>query len=183
MDAGTPFLLGKAAFVEKLLHQSIVRLSDQFDELFVQCFHTLGPFARGFGFCELAASVGGVSDNLIARHIQHLVEAGAGIDRYGHRKNSLAEVLAYLRERLFEIRLLFIKGIHDDHLGNAVLRRVFPDRISADPYAMIRMDGDERKVAHPQCSQALADKVRITWTIENIEFLSEPFEVDQRGGN
>ena len=92
-------------------------------------------------------------------------------------------MLADLRERLFEIRFLFVEGIQNDHLGNAVLRRIFPNRIGAGAHAVIRMDGNERKVTNPQCPQALADKIRIPRAIEDIEFLSEPFQVHQRSRN
>jgi len=48
---------------------------------------------------------------------------------------------------------------------------------------VLRMDGNERKVANPQGAQSLADKVRITRAIKDIEFFSEPFQMHQGGGN
>ena len=88
------------------------------------------PVAGRFG--EFAALVGRVGDDLAAQHVQHLVEAGAGIDRHGQREHALAEVLADLRQRLVEIRLLLVERVDDDHLRDAVLRGVFPDRVRAD---------------------------------------------------
>ena len=84
MQPGAHLLLGQAALREKLLHQPVVGLGDVFNELAcatVSTFSANSPVARGFG--ELAALVGRIGDDLVARHVQHLVEAGAGINRHG----------------------------------------------------------------------------------------------------
>ena len=77
VQPGAHFVLGQAALREELLHQGVVRLGDVFDQLFVQLLDLLSQFTGGGRLGNLAALVRRVGDDLVAQHVQHLVEAGA----------------------------------------------------------------------------------------------------------
>ena len=137
------------------------------------------PVAGRFG--EFAALVAGVGDDFVARHVEHLVEAGAGVDGDGQREDAVAEMLADLGQGLVEIGLLLVEGIDDDHLGDAVLGGVFPHGVGADADAVVGVDDDEGEIADAQGAEAFADEIRVTGAVEDIELLAEPFEVHEGG--
>ena len=92
-------------------------------------------------------------------------------------------MLADLRQDLLEISLILVKGIDDNHFRNAVLRRVFPDRVGADAHAVAGMDGHQGEVADTQRPEALADEIGVARAVDHVELLVQPFQVKQRGGH
>ncbi len=181
VQPGAHFFVGQPALGEELLHQRVVRLGDVLDELTVHLLHPLGQGAGGGRFGVLAALVSRVGEDFTAHHVQHLVEAGAGVDWHHQREHPLAEVLAHLRQGLLEIRLFLVKRVEDDHLRNAVVRRAFPDRVRAHARAVVGVDDDHGEVAHAQRAEALADEIRVTGAIENVELLAQPIQVHEGG--
>lgn len=149
----------------------------------MQLFDPLCQRTAGGGFGEFATLVPLVGRDLVARHVEHLVEAWAGID--GHRQGEypVAEMLADLRQGLFEISLLFVEGIEHDHLGQAQLGGVFPNRIGPDADAVVGMDHNHRQITDAKRAQAFADKIGVARTIQDIELLAQPLEVQVRGRN
>ena len=143
----------------------------------MQLFDALGPLARGGRLGELTAPVSRIRNDLAAWHIQHLVEARTQIDGKSQRKHALSKVLPNMSQAPLEVRFLFIEPVEDDHLRNAVLGGVFPNRLGADPDAVIGMDDDQREIAHSQGPQALADEIGVTRAIQDIEFLAQPLQV------
>ena len=181
VDAGAHFVFGKAALGEELLEQGIIGFGDVFDELGVE-LTDLGFVVAGGGFFGVfAGAIGLVSDDFIAHDVEDLVEAGAGIDGDGEGEGAFAEAGADLLEGSVEIGVFFIEAIDDDDLGDAVLGGVFPDLIGADADAVGSIDDDESEVSHPEGAEAFADEIEVTRGIDDIEFLIEPFGMEERG--
>ena len=183
MDAAAHFLLRQAALREELLQQGVIGLGDELDELLVQLLDPRGPFAGGGRLGELAALVAREGDDFTPEHVEHLVEPGPRVHRDGQGKNAVAEMLADLPQNLLEIAFVLVEGIDDDHFRDAVLRRVFPDRVGPDADAVVGVDDHQGEVTDAQRAEAFADEIRVTGAVDHVEFLVEPFEVEERGGH
>ncbi len=140
------------------------------------------PLAGGGDLGEFAPAAGDiVSDDLVAQHVQHLVEAGAGIDRDVHGKDAGAKMLAGGSQDLVEIRIDFVQGIDDQNLGDAEIRGVIPDPLGADADAVLGMDDDQGKIGHAQRAEGLADEIQVAGGVDDVELLAHPFGVEQGG--
>ncbi len=181
MNAGAEFLLRQAALLEKLFHQRVVRLRDVLDELAVQFLDLRLPLAGRRFLRVFAGAVGCVGDDFVAQHVQHLVEAGAGVDRHIQRKDVPAEMLLRGLHHRVEIHVLLVERVDDDHFRDAVIGRIIPHAVCADAEAVLRVDDDQREIADAQRAQAFADEIQVAGRVNDIEFLSHPFRVQQRG--
>jgi hypothetical protein len=53
--------------------------------------------------------------------------------------------------------------------------------LGSDPDAMLRVHDREGKIRHPHGRERLADEVEITGRVENVQLLSHPRAMQQRG--
>ncbi len=183
MDAGAKFLLRQAALFEKLVHQLVVGLGDVLDQLAVQFLDLRLPFAGGRLFLVFAAGIGRVGHHFIAQHVQHPVEAGAGIHRNVQRKDAPAKPLLHLAHHRVEIHVLLVHPVHHDHFRDAVAGRVIPHPVGADADPVLRVNHHQREIADAQRAQPFADEVEITGRINDVELFPHPLRVQQRSGD
>ena len=181
VNAGAQFVLTQAALIEELFEQRIIGLGDEFDQLFVELADFVRPSGGRWRFLKFAAEVLLISDDLAAHDIQDGIETRARVDRPVHRENALAEMFAALRQHFLEVRLLLVHGIDHNHLRDAVLRGVAPDLVGSHAHAVVGVDHDQCEIAHPQRAQALADKIEVTGSVNDVEFLPQPLRVQQGG--
>ena len=78
MDAGAKFLLGRAALIEKLVHQRVIGLGNVLDQLAVQFLDLRFQFAGGGLLLEFAAGIGRVGHDLVAQHVEGRLNPGPG---------------------------------------------------------------------------------------------------------
>ncbi len=180
VQPGPHFLVRQSALGEELLHQGVVGLGDEFDELAVQHLGPLGQGPGGGDLGELAGLVAGVSQDGIALDVEDLGEARPRVGGDGQREDTPAVVLAELGQRLLEIGFFLVEPIDHDHLGNAQFGGVLPHRVGAHADPVIGVNDHDRQVADPQRPQTLADKIGIPRAIEHIDFPALPIEVHQR---
>src|ERR1041385_89948 len=88
-----------------------------------------------------------------------------------------------LGEGFLKVGFFLVERIDDNHFWNAVLGRISPDGICARAHAMVGVNYNQGEVSHAQSTEAFADKICIARTIKNIEFLSQPLEMHERGRN
>ncbi len=141
MNAGAELLLGQPALVEVFGQQGVVGFGDVLDQFGVQLFDLGLPLAGGGRLGEFAVRVGDVvGDDLVAQDVQHLVEAGAGIDRQIHGKYAGPVMLPRRRQHFVKMGIEFVHGVDDQDLGDAEIGGVFPDPLGADADAVLGMD-------------------------------------------
>ena len=180
VDAGAKFLLGKPALVQVFRQQRIIRFGDVLDQFAMQLDDLFLPRAGGRDLREFSpAGSEIVSDDLIAQHVQHLVETGAGIDRDVHGKNAGAEMFAGRSQGLVEIRIDLVQGIDDQNFRDAEVGRVIPDPFGADADAVLGMDDHQGKIGHTQSAERFADEIQVAGRVNDVELLAHPFGMEQ----
>ena len=183
VNAGAKLLLRQPALVEELGQQRVVRFGDVLDQFAVQLVDLVLPLRPWPApRVNLPRPAGGVvSDDLVAQDVQHLVEAGAGIDRQVHGKDARAVMLARRRQHLVKMRIEFVHRVDHQDLGDAEVRGVIPDPLGADADAVLGMDDDQGEVGHAQRAEGLADEVQVAGSVNDVELLAHPFGVEQGG--
>ena len=183
MNAGAHDLLGQAAFVEIFLQQGVVGLRDVLDELLVQRLDPGFPLARGGQFLVLARAVRRVGADLVAQHVEHLVEARARVHRHLHRENLGAKPLPDLLEEEVVIDVLLVQRVDHDDFRDTELGGVIPHHLGADPDAMNGMDHHHGKIHDPERVERLAAEIEVPRGVEGVQPAILPFEAERRGMN
>src|SRR5467141_3428336 len=117
------------------------------------------PRAGRGRFVEFSALVGFVGHDLVAQHIQDLVEARSRIDWDGHRKDFLSEAGPNLLEDRLKIGALFVKRVYYNDFRNSVIGRISPNLLGADGDAMLGIHHHQSEVTDAQGSQTFTDEV------------------------
>ena len=169
-----------AALLEKFVQQRVVRFGDEFDQFAMQLRDALFPFARRRLLAKFPVPVGVVGHDFAAQHVEHLVEAGPGIDRHVQRKDLRPVVRARVGQHFVEMRVLFVHRVDDDDFRDAAVGRAIPHPLRADADAVLRMHHHEREVRDPQRRERLADEIEITRRVDDVELLAQPLHVQQR---
>ncbi len=181
VEPGPQVVLAEDALGEEFLHQGVVGFGDVFHQLPVELVHALGQLAVGGLLLVLAVSAGLVGDDLVAQDVQDPAEARAGVERDCHGEDGPAEVLAGPGQDGIEIGVGLVQSIHRQDLGQAVMRRIVHYGVGAHPQAVGGVDDRQREVPDAQGADPLAQEVRVSGRVDDVELLPEPLGVQERG--
>ena len=121
-----------------------------------------------------------VTDDLVAQHVEHLVEARTRIDRHLQRMNLRPEAVPDLCHQRLEIILLLVEPGDKDDAWDAELAGIIPHHLGPHPDAVAGMDDDQRKVGDTQGVDRLTREVEVAGRIDKIETPPLPFAVERR---
>ena len=182
VDVGAQFVLAEGVVVgEVLVEQGVVGFGDILDELAVEGLDLFAVFALGGGFGEFAAGVVGVGDDLAAHDVEDAAEAGAGVERDGHGKDTGPEMFAGISEDLVEAGVFLVEHVDDEEARDAVVGGGFPDPVGADLDTMGGIGDDEGEISDAEGAEGFGDEVIVARAVDDVEFFPQPLGAKHGG--
>ena len=173
-------LKGELAVLEELLHQLVLSAGSGLHDGLAGGFNLVSD---GGGDLDLLQGLALADEGLVLQHADHAGELAVLHDRHLDGGDVAAVLFGDGGQRLFEVGVLAIHLVDDDHAGGVGLVAHGPGLFRTDIQAGDGAHGDDGALAHGQRAGLLAGEVKVAGDIDQVDLGFLPLQRSHGGAD
>ncbi len=177
MQRRDQIFFGNRSLLEELLHQFVVALRHQFDQLFVCFLRLRSHIGRDLRLLALAAPSQFVRVGLHAHQVDHAAQILLAPDRQLNRNHIPPERMDQRLQHALRIRPVAVHAVHHNQPRRLVLFAIVPHPLCHYFHAGHAVHHHDRRIHHRQHQLGLVDKHVEPGRIDHVDLRLAPLHV------